>query len=92
MMLPFPLKHCELFFVLILGCLWPLSQAWSSTTDPCTTEEAGSKKLYCQAIYYLDANRCYKIENFELRQHCTLQVKDAQRHVTYQVSAKKQSG
>ena len=66
-----------------------LSNAWGSTSDPCNTHESGSKKLYCQAIYYMDANRCFKIENYELRQHCTLQVKDAQRHVTYQLAAKK---
>ena len=76
---------------LSLGLLLSAMNAWSSTTDPCTTEEPGSKKLYCQAIYYMDANRCSKIESYELRQHCTLQVKDAQRQVTYHVSSKKQS-
>lgn len=72
-----------------LGMAMALSNAWGSTSDPCNTHESESKKLYCQAIYYMDANRCFKIENYELRQHCTLQVKDAQRHVTYQLAAKK---
>jgi len=78
-------------FSISLGLFLSLANAWCSTTDPCTTEEPGTKKLYCQAIYYMDASRCSKIENYELRQHCTLQVKDAQRQVTYRLTPKKQS-
>jgi len=63
--------------------------AFCSISDPCRSEQVESKRLFCQAINHLDANKCSQITNLDMRQHCILQVKDGQRGVTWGLAKKK---
>jgi len=84
----FNFKHTlHISSALILSAL-SLS-AFGSISDPCRSEPVESKRLFCQAINHLDANKCAQITNFDLRQHCVLQVKDGQRSVTWGLANKK---
>lgn len=63
--------------------------AYCSISDPCRSEPDENKRLFCQAINHLDANKCAQIQNFDLKQHCVLQVKDGQRGTTWGLATKK---
>ncbi len=63
--------------------------AFCSISDPCKSEAVESKRLFCQAINHLDASKCAQITNFDMRQHCVLQVKDGQRETTWGIANKK---
>jgi len=77
----------RLFLALIMSIL--SSSAFCSISDPCKAESVESKRLFCQAINHLDASKCAQITNFDMRQHCVLQVKDGQRGTTWGLAPKK---
>jgi hypothetical protein len=81
-----PAKQIVSLLLATLSC-----SAFCSISDPCRTESDENKRLFCQAKNHLDANKCSQIQNFDLKQHCVLQVKDGQRGTTWGLATKKPS-
>ncbi len=82
------IKHSSKLFGTLLLTFFS-SSAFCSISDPCKSEAVESKRLFCQAINHLDASKCAQITNFDMRQHCVLQVKDGQRVTTWGLTNKK---
>ena len=63
----------------------------ASITNPCKDEPSENARLVCQDKFELDATKCEKITNLDLKQHCILNVRERQRSVTWTLSSNKPS-